>query len=159
MRKGNWEEVLEKWIFLWPRQLEIIYLLLFLFSSITIGRFSHTWLFTKVRRGCSVVVPSLAMNRILPPFTLWHSLTHHRFYVHNFSLKNRMVWDVRMFQEIMCVICKKKIKAPRRDELHLQVIKDFGVKHLQKAWVSWRDSSRNYWKFHLSYCVVWWKWH
>lgn len=95
--------------------------------------------------------PSLAINWISSPFGLWHKLLTIDFKVHSSSLKNGKVWDVRMFQETKCAICKKKIRAPRRDEPWLQVMKDFWMKHLQRAWkthwVSWRDSSRNNWKW------------
>ena len=146
MSKGDWEEVHTKRIFLWPWQLQIIHSLLCLFSWIAIGSFSLTWIFIKVRWDYSVEVPSWAMNCISLPFGLWHGLLTIDFQVHSSSLKNRMVWDVRMFQETKCMICKKKI-TPRRDELCLQFIKEFWMKHLQRAWkthwVSWRNSSRN----------------
>lgn len=146
MSKGDWEEVHTKRIFLWPWQLQTISSLRCLFSWIATGSFSLTWSFTKVRWDYIIEVPSLAMNYFIP---IWFmtQFTHHRFSSpHSSSLKNSMVWDVRMFQETKCMICKKKI-TPRRDELCLQFIKDFWMKHLQRAWkahwVSWRDSSRN----------------
>lgn len=39
-----------------------------------------------------------------------------------------------MFQEIKCTTFKKKIRVPQRDEHWLQVIKDLGMKYLQRAW-------------------------
>ena len=47
--KGDWEEVYTKRIFLWYRQLQIIYSLLCFFSCIAFGSFGLTWIFTKVR--------------------------------------------------------------------------------------------------------------
>lgn len=55
------------------------------------------------------------------------------FKVHNTSsLKNKMIYDVKMFQETKCAICKN-ILASRRGEPCLQVIKDLGMKCLEDS--------------------------